>query len=99
MIPLTHYLLRDGVQPKKHFLDNKISSNMKEHIRTKYNFTVKLVPPGCHRCNATKVAIVVMPPRLSSTISKATSSASLPAPPNHSRSVFEIASYPKLGSP
>eukprot|EP00804_Cyclotella_cryptica_P005131 CCRYP_011531-RA/>CCRYP_011531-RA protein AED:0.43 eAED:0.43 QI:0/0/0/1/1/1/2/0/350 len=36
---LTHCLLRAGIQPKKHVLNNKISSNMKEHIRSKYNFT------------------------------------------------------------
>jgi hypothetical protein len=54
---LTHRLLRAGVQPKKHILNNEISSNMKEHICTKYNFTVELVLPGCHRPNAAKVAI------------------------------------------
>ncbi|KAL7474759.1 hypothetical protein ACHAW6_005919, partial [Cyclotella cf. meneghiniana] len=54
---LTHRLLRAGIQPKKHVLDNEISSNMKEHIRTKYNFMVELVPPGCHRRNAAEVAI------------------------------------------
>eukprot|EP00804_Cyclotella_cryptica_P024291 CCRYP_012551-RA/>CCRYP_012551-RA protein AED:0.46 eAED:0.46 QI:0/0/0/1/0/0/2/0/197 len=30
---------------------------MKEHILGKYNFTVELVPPGCHCRNAAKVAI------------------------------------------
>ena len=54
---LVSRLLRCGVQPKKHVLDNEVSSNMKEHIRDKYKFTVKLVPPGCHRRNAAEVAI------------------------------------------
>jgi hypothetical protein len=30
---------------------------MKDHIRDQYKFTLKLVPPGCHRCNAAEVAI------------------------------------------
>ncbi len=55
---LTHCLLRAGVQPKKHVLDNEISSNMKEHIHTKYNFTVELVPPSFHCRNAAKVTIL-----------------------------------------
>ena len=38
-------------------LDNEISANMKEHIQDKYKFTLKLVPPGCHRRNAAEVAI------------------------------------------
>eukprot|EP00804_Cyclotella_cryptica_P025603 CCRYP_002838-RA/>CCRYP_002838-RA protein AED:0.23 eAED:0.23 QI:0/-1/0/1/-1/1/1/0/716 len=54
---LTLRLLCAGIQPKKHILDNEISSNMKEHIRDKYNFTVELVLPGCHRRNAAEVAI------------------------------------------
>lgn len=54
---LVKRLLRAGVQPKKHMLDNNISVNMKEHIRDKYKFTLELVPPGCHRRNAAEVAI------------------------------------------
>ena len=54
---LVSRLLRCGVQPKKHVLDNEISSNMKDHIKDKYGFIVELVPPGCHRRNATEVAI------------------------------------------
>ena len=54
---LVSRLLRCGVQPKKHVLDNEVSSNMKQHIRDKYKFTVELVPPGCHRRNAAEVAI------------------------------------------
>jgi hypothetical protein len=54
---LVKRLLRAGIQPKKHILDNEISEHMKEHIRDKYKFTLKLVPPGCHRHNAAEVAI------------------------------------------
>ena len=46
-----------GLTPKKHVLDNEISANMKEHIRSKHKFQIKLVPPGCHRRNAAEVAI------------------------------------------
>jgi hypothetical protein len=46
------------MQPKKHvLLDNKISDNMKQHIKTKYKFNLEMVPPGCHRRNAAKLAI------------------------------------------
>jgi len=56
---LTNPLLCTGMQmqPKKHVLDNEISANMKNHTHDKYKFTVKLVPPGCHHCNAAEVAI------------------------------------------
>ena len=50
-------LQRAGIQPKKHVLDNEISTNMKEHIKDKYKFEIELVPPGCHRRNAAEVAI------------------------------------------
>ncbi|KAL7481979.1 hypothetical protein ACHAW6_007660 [Cyclotella cf. meneghiniana] len=43
--------------PPKHVLDNKISSHMKEHIKDKLHFTLKLVPPGCHCCNVAEVMI------------------------------------------
>jgi hypothetical protein len=33
-------LLRAGMQPKKHVLDNEISENMKQHIRTKYRSSI-----------------------------------------------------------
>jgi hypothetical protein len=46
-----------SVHPKKHVLDNEISNNMKNHIKDKSQFTVELVPPGCHRRNAAEVAI------------------------------------------
>ena len=46
------------IHPRKHVLDNKISENMKHHIKTNYNFEmVEMVPPGCHRQNAAEVAI------------------------------------------
>jgi hypothetical protein len=54
---LVQRLLRAGIQPKKHVLDNEISNNMKTHIRDKYKFALELVPPGCHRRNAAEVAI------------------------------------------
>ncbi|KAL7484777.1 LOW QUALITY PROTEIN: hypothetical protein ACHAW6_010409 [Cyclotella cf. meneghiniana] len=50
-------LLRTGVTPKKLILNNEITHYMKDHITDKYHFTLKLVSPGCHYCNAAKVAI------------------------------------------
>ena len=50
-------LKRAGIVPKKHVLDNKVSENMKNHIRDTCKINMKLVPPGCHRCNAAEVAI------------------------------------------
>jgi hypothetical protein len=54
---IVQHLIQAGMQPKKHVLDNEISENMKQHIKTKYKFNLKLVPPGCHRRNAAEVAI------------------------------------------
>jgi hypothetical protein len=54
---LVKRLLQAGVQPRKHVLDNELSVHMKNHICEQYKFTVELVPPGCHRCNAAEVAI------------------------------------------
>ncbi len=42
-------LKRAGIVPKKHILDNKVSENMKNHIRDMCKFDMELVPPGCHR--------------------------------------------------
>jgi hypothetical protein len=50
-------LRRAGVTPRKHVLDNEISSAMKDLIRDTYKMTLELVPPGCHRRNAAEVAI------------------------------------------
>ncbi len=50
-------LKRASIFPKKHVLDNEVSENMKNHIRDMCKLDMKLVPPGCHRCNAAKVAI------------------------------------------
>ncbi|KAL7486125.1 LOW QUALITY PROTEIN: hypothetical protein ACHAW6_011742 [Cyclotella cf. meneghiniana] len=50
-------LLRAGVTPKKHALDNEISQHVKHHIKDNYHFTLKLVLPGCYHCNAAKVTI------------------------------------------
>ena len=46
-----------NIHPKKHVLDNKISENMKRHIKQQHKLQLELVPPGCHRRNAAKVAI------------------------------------------
>ena len=46
-----------GILPRKHVLDNKVSSAMKDFIRKKYKMEMELVPPGCHRRNAAEVAI------------------------------------------
>ena len=35
----------------------KNQKNMKQHIKEKYKFKLEMVPPGCHQCNAAKVAI------------------------------------------
>jgi hypothetical protein len=50
-------LKQAGIVPKKHILDNEVSENMKNHIRDTCKFDMELVPPGCHQCNAAKVAI------------------------------------------
>ncbi len=50
-------LKRASIVPKKHVLDNKVSDNMKNHIRDMCKFNMELVPPGCHRRNAAEVAI------------------------------------------
>ncbi len=50
-------LKRAGIIPKKHVLDNKISENMKNHIRNTCKMNMELVPPGCHRQNAAEAAI------------------------------------------
>ncbi len=46
-----------GIVPKKHILDNEVSENMKNHIRDTCKVDMELVPPGCHRRNAAKVAL------------------------------------------
>ena len=50
-------LKQAGIVPKKHVINNKESENMKNHIHDTCKFDMKLVPPGCHQCNAAKVAI------------------------------------------
>ncbi len=50
-------LKRAGIVPKKHVLDNKVSENVKNHIRDTCKFDMELVPPECHQRNAAKVAI------------------------------------------
>jgi hypothetical protein len=50
-------LKQAGVTPRKHVLDNEVSTAMKDLIRNKYHMEYELVPPGCHRRNATEVAI------------------------------------------
>ncbi len=51
------HLRQAGIVPKKHVMDNKVSENMKNHIRDNCRLTVELVPPGCHQRNAAEVAI------------------------------------------
>jgi hypothetical protein len=46
-----------GIVPKKHVLHNEVSENTKNHIPDTCKLDMELVPPGCHRCNAVKVAI------------------------------------------
>jgi hypothetical protein len=41
-------LQQAGIVPKKHVMDNKVSENMKNHIKDNCRLTVELVPPGCH---------------------------------------------------
>ena len=50
-------LKRAGIVPKKHVLDNEVSENMKNHIHDMCKLAMELVPSGCHRRNAAKVAI------------------------------------------
>ena len=54
---LVQRLKRAKIIPRKHVLDNKVSENMKELIRSTYNMELELVPPRCHRRNAAEVAI------------------------------------------
>ncbi len=54
---LLQRLKRAGIVPKKHVLDNKVSKNMKNHIRNTHKFDMELVSPGCHQRNAAEVAI------------------------------------------
>eukprot|EP00804_Cyclotella_cryptica_P013333 CCRYP_005110-RA/>CCRYP_005110-RA protein AED:0.26 eAED:0.28 QI:0/0/0/1/1/1/4/0/679 len=54
---ITSWLHRAGVVPRKHVLDNEISTAMKTLITDTYKMTYELVPPGCHRRNAAEVAI------------------------------------------
>ncbi len=46
-----------GMVLKKHVLDNEVSEKMKNHICNMCKLDMELVPPGCHRRNAAKVAI------------------------------------------
>jgi hypothetical protein len=50
-------LKRTGIVPKKLVLDNDVSENMKNHICDMCKLDMELVPPGCHRRNASEVAI------------------------------------------
>eukprot|EP00804_Cyclotella_cryptica_P005135 CCRYP_011533-RA/>CCRYP_011533-RA protein AED:0.44 eAED:0.46 QI:0/0/0/1/1/1/2/0/328 len=46
-----------GIVPRKHVLDNEISTAMKDLIQDTYKMSLELVPAGCHCRNATEVAI------------------------------------------
>ena len=50
-------LKQAGIVPRKHILDNEVSEAMKNVIRDEYSMDMELVPPGCHRRNATEVVI------------------------------------------
>jgi hypothetical protein len=54
---LLNQLKQAGIVPKKHILNNKVSENMKNHIRDTHRLNVELVPPGCHPRNVVEVAI------------------------------------------
>jgi hypothetical protein len=41
-------LRQAGIIPKKHVMDNKVSENMKNHIKDNCRLTIELVPPGCY---------------------------------------------------
>ncbi len=45
---LLQQLIRVGIVPKKHVLDNEVSKNTKNHICDTHKFNMELVPPGCH---------------------------------------------------
>jgi hypothetical protein len=51
------HLRQAGIVPKKHVMDNKVSVNMKTHIKDNCRLTVELVSPGCHQQNGAEVAI------------------------------------------
>ena len=46
-----------GIVPKKHILDNEVTEAMKNFIKEEYAMEMELVSPGCHRRNATEMAI------------------------------------------
>jgi hypothetical protein len=46
-----------GIVSKKHVLDNEVSKNIENHIYDTCKLDMELVPPGCRRRNAAKVAI------------------------------------------
>ncbi len=45
---LLQQLKRVGIVLKKHILDNKVSKNMKNHIRNTHKFDMELVPLVFH---------------------------------------------------
>jgi len=54
---LLQQLKRVGIVQQKHVLVNKVSKNMKNHIRDIHKFDMELMPPGCYQPNAAEVAI------------------------------------------
>ncbi len=46
-----------GIVPKKHVMDNEISTSMKEYIKQDLGMDLELIPPNSHRRNAAEVAI------------------------------------------
>ena len=51
-------LLRAGIIPKNHILDNEVSEALKKIIQYEYKIQLELVQPGTHRGNAAEVAII-----------------------------------------
>lgn len=54
---LLQRLKQVGITPRKHILDNEVSTAMKNMIKDKLLMQLELVPLHCHRRNAAKVAI------------------------------------------
>ncbi len=55
--PVLLWLKWAGIVPKKHVFNNEVSDNIKNHTHDTCKLDIELVPPGCHRRNAAKVAI------------------------------------------
>ena len=54
---ITRKLKAAGLRPTFHILDNEVSTDLIELLRTDEKIKVQLVPAGCHRRNAAERAI------------------------------------------